>query len=264
MKVVARVESLWRYPVKSMRGEELQEAFAGYSGIYGDRLYAFHSSGSPKGFPYLTGREQEQMLLYKPVFRDRGQMSRPPNLGEAEALPPGATPVYPEAASVKVDVETPGGETVAVDDPRLIEMLRESLRDVHQLKLVRSDRAMTDCRPISLFSLQTVRQLGREVGADLDKRRFRANVYLELASGDGFGENEFVGKRLQIGSKAVIAVTDRDPRCKMITLDPDTAQANPDVIKSVARGHDGTAGIYGAVLVEGTIRRGDEVGLIDE
>ena len=38
MAIIGKVESLWRYPVKSMRGEELSEAFVGFAGIYGDRL----------------------------------------------------------------------------------------------------------------------------------------------------------------------------------------------------------------------------------
>ena len=53
MSVVGQVDSLWRYPVKSMRGEELEEAFMGFPGVYGDRYFAFKSSASPKGFPYL-------------------------------------------------------------------------------------------------------------------------------------------------------------------------------------------------------------------
>ena len=69
MSVVGQVASLWRYPVKSMRGEEVAEAFVGFSGIYGDRLYAFKSTACEKGFPYLTGREQAKILLYRPVFR---------------------------------------------------------------------------------------------------------------------------------------------------------------------------------------------------
>ena len=60
MKIIGKVESLWRYPVKSMRGEELDAAFLGFAGIYGDRLFAFRSAASPKGFPYLTGREQQR------------------------------------------------------------------------------------------------------------------------------------------------------------------------------------------------------------
>src|SRR5437762_2573199 len=98
MKVVGKVESLWRYPVKSMRGEELPEAFVGFSGVYGDRLYAFRSSAAPKGFPYLTGREQEQMLLYRPKFRQPEHMAKPSNLAEADALAPGLTTVSADPA----------------------------------------------------------------------------------------------------------------------------------------------------------------------
>ncbi|PYJ25874.1 MAG: hypothetical protein DME91_01575 [Verrucomicrobia bacterium] len=69
MSIIGKVDSLWRYPVKSMRGEELDEAFAGFSGIYGDRLFAFRSSASPTGLPYLTAREQRRLLQYRPRFR---------------------------------------------------------------------------------------------------------------------------------------------------------------------------------------------------
>jgi len=65
MNTVGTVESLWRYPVKSMHGEEMDEIFAGFSGIYCDRFFAFRSSASPRGFPYLTAREQHQMLRKK-------------------------------------------------------------------------------------------------------------------------------------------------------------------------------------------------------
>src|SRR6266478_2668384 len=114
MSIVATVESLWRYPVKSMRGEELDEMFAGYSGVYGDRLFAFKSSASPKGFPYLTGREQRQMLRYRPRFRQPEKAGRPINLTEAESMPPGVNPVSAEPAELMVEVETPTGETVAI------------------------------------------------------------------------------------------------------------------------------------------------------
>ena len=81
-----------------------------------------------------------------------------------------------------VDVETPSGELLAIDDPALIRMLGERIGDGHILTLVRSDRALTDCRPVSIFSVQTVRQLGEEIGTAVDQRRFRANVYVDLAS----------------------------------------------------------------------------------
>jgi uncharacterized protein YcbX len=203
------------------------------------------------------------MLLYRPIFRDRSKMALPVNLAEAEALPPGATPLYAEAAAQMVDVETPSGEVLAIDDSRLIDQLRSGIRERHELTLLRSDRGMTDCRPVSLFSLQTVQQLSRELGFAVDKRRFRANIYIELESGNGFDENEFVNRTLRIGDKTTLTVVDRDPRCKMITLDPDTTQANPDVMRVVARSHDGKAGIYAAVVVEGAIRRGDKITVVN-
>jgi uncharacterized protein len=263
MNTIGTVESLWRYPVKSMRGEELDEMFAGYSGVYGDRLFAFRSSASPKGFPYLTGREQREMLRYRPRFRHPDKAARPINLTEAESLPPGVNPVSADPAELMVDVETPAGESVAIDDPGLIDMLRAGIDEKHQLTLLRSDRAMTDCRPLSLFAVQSARKLGEETGTTVDKRRFRANVYLDLTSSDGFAEDEFVGRSVRIGPKVVVSILERDPRCMMITLDPETGAIAPALLKKVAQAHDGMAGVYGAVLVEGTLRKGDPVELLD-
>ncbi len=262
MSVIGTVESLWRYPVKSMRGEELDEMFAGHGGVYGDRLFAFESSASPKGFPYLTGREQREMLRYRPRFRNPDKAARPVNLTEAESMPPGANPLSTAPAELMVDVETPDGKTLAIDDPALIDMLRAGIDEKHQLTLLRSDKAMTDCRPLSLFAVQSARKLGEETGTAVDKRRFRANVYLDLASSDGFAEDEFVGRSLRIGSKVVISVLERDPRCMMITLDPDTGEKAPALLKKVAQAHSGMAGVYGALLVEGTLRKGDPVELL--
>ena len=261
MSVIGKVDSVWRYPVKSMRGEELDEAFAGFSGIYGDRLFAFQSSASPKGFPYLTAREQRQLLQYRPRFRYPDKAARPINLTEAESM--GANPVSADPAELMVDIETPYGKTLAIDDPALIELLRTDIDQKHQLTLMRSERALTDCRPVSIFSLQSARQLAEETGAPMDKRRFRANVYVDLTSVQGFAENEFVGRSLRIGPKVVVAILERDPRCVMITLDPDTGEQAPAILKKVAQAHDGMAGVYGAVLVEGMLHKGDSVELID-
>src|SRR6266480_4432951 len=222
MSIVGKIDSLWRYPVKSMRGQELDEAFAGFSGIYGDRLFAFESSPSPKGFPYLTAREQRRLLQYRPHFRYPDKAARPINLTEAEGM--GANPVWADPSELMVDVETPDGQTLAIDDPSLIDMLRTDIDQKHQLTLMRSERALTDCRPVSVFSLQSARQLAEETGVPIDKRRFRANVYVDLGSVHGFAENEFVGRSLRIGSKVVVTILERDARCVMITLDPDTGE----------------------------------------
>jgi len=260
---IGTVESLWRYPVKSMSGEAVTEAFMGFSGFYGDRCFAFKNSAARKGFPYLNATAQEQMLRYRPQFRYADRAAKPPNLTEAMSIAPGVTPANAEPNDLMLDVVTPSGAVVAVDDPALIEMLVEGLRGENQLTLVRSDRALTDCRPVSLISLQTVRQVEAELGIPIDKRRFRANVYFDLASDYGFAEDELVGRRLRIGSSAEIMVLERDPRCKIMSLDPDTSEHNPEVFRKVAQAHGACAGIYCAVLVEGILTKGDSIELID-
>jgi uncharacterized protein YcbX len=182
---------------------------------------------------------------------------------EAMSIAPGITPANAEPNDFILDVLTPSGALLAVDDPALLEMLGEGLRGENHLTLVRSDRALTDCRPVSLISLQTVRQLESELGASVDKRRFRANVYLDLESGGGFAEDDLVGRRLRIGPHAEIMILEREPRCKMISLDPDTGEHDPEVFRQVARAHGNFAGVYCAVLVEGILTKGDPIELLD-
>ena len=262
MSVIGKIESLWRYPVKSMHGEALNEAFLGFAGVYGDRLFAFRSPARPSGFPYLTGREQTRMVLYRARFRHPEKAEKPPNLAEAEKIEPGLTPVYADPTDLTVDVETPSGEVLSIDDPMLIRKLEQGSED-GRLTLLRSERAMTDCRPISLFSMQTRRRLGEELGIEIDKRRFRANIYADLASNAAFAEDELVGRMLRIGSKAVISILERDPRCAMISIDPDTAQRNPAILGHVTKAHEGKVGVYAAVLVEGMVRIGDDIQVVE-
>src|SRR5437588_4669703 len=174
MSLVGKVESLWRYPVKSMRGEELNEMFAGYAGVYGDRLFAFESSASPKGFPFFTGRDQRQMIRYRARFRNPDKAARPVNWSEAQRLSPNLNPISADASQLMIDVETPDGKTFAIDDPALIDNLRAGIDGNHELTLLRSDKAITDCCPLSIFAVQTAKKLGEETCVAVDQRAFRA------------------------------------------------------------------------------------------
>ncbi len=261
--LIGTVESLWRYPFKSMRGEELSAAFMGFSGFYGDRCYAVKNSNARRGFPYLNANVQPEMLLYSAQFRHPEKAAKPPNLTEAMSIAPGVTPQNAEPNDFDLDVVTPSGAIIAVDDPLLMKMLGAGLRGENRLTLVRSDRALTDCRPISIISSQTVCQIEAEAATKIDKRRFRANIYLDLAADAGFAEDELIGRTLRIGTRATVAVLERDPRCKMISLDPETGAHNPDVLRRVAQKHAACAGVYCAVLVEGTLTKGDAVELLN-
>jgi uncharacterized protein YcbX len=260
---LGKVESLWRYPVKSMRGEAVSEAFMSFSGFYGDRRFAIVDSAARKGFPFLTGTTHAEMLTYRPQFRHPARAARPPNLIEAMSIAPGVSPINGDDNDLAVDVVTPSGALVAVDDPALLEMLSKGIERNHELRLIKSDRPLIDCRPISLISTQTVQQLQSELGTSLDKRCFRANIYVDLERDEGFAEDALVGRRLRIGSQAMISVLERDPRCKMISLDPDSGEHNPEVLRKVAQSHQANAGLYCAVLVEGLVSNGDPVELLE-
>ena len=263
MSIIGTVESLWRYPVKGMRGEELPEAFMGFSGFYGDRCCAIKDAVARKGFPYLNGNTQPEMLRCQPQFLHFEKSLKPPNLHEAASIAPGVTPTNADVNDFDLNIVTASGKIFSIDDPALLEMLAEDLRGEHRLSIVRSDRALTDCRPVSLISRQTIGQIETESGFPIDKRRFRSNIYFNFDSKDGFAEDELIGRRLRIGAKAEIMVLERDPRCKAISLDPETGEHNPQVLRTVAKLHEADAGVYCAVLVEGILTNGDSIELLD-
>ena len=218
-----------------MRGEELDEVLVHFGGIEGDRLFAFRSSAARADFPYFTARQQPAMLRFRPR-------------------------ILPDER--RVQVETPTGHTFAIDDPALIAALRDGVDPKHGVTLMHSESALADAYPVSVMSVQTARALGDETGTPAEKRRYRANVYLDLPSSSGFAENDFVGRSLRIGDQVVVSIVERDSRCMMINLDPDCAAMEPSILKAVAQRHNGTAGVYGSVIAEGVVRRGDAVQVV--
>lgn len=259
MQSIGRLDQVWRYPVKSMRGESVDEVFVAYSGVMGDRVYAIASSTACPEFPWHTGREQEEFVLYQARFKHRGLTLIPAELEAANA--DDLNPPYPDIDAFALEIETPDGQTFDINDPALLASLKD--KSDGELQVRYSQKNAVDCRPLSLFSRQTIQQLAQETEMAIDPRRFRANFYPSWDSAGGFYENELVGRKLKIGNRLEITILARDPRCKMITIDPDTAETTPRLLKHVARKYDGFAGVYAAVLIEGTVKPGDEILLLD-
>jgi uncharacterized protein YcbX len=182
---------------------------------------------------------------------------------EAETRGPGLTPLFPSNEDLALEIEAPNGEVLSASDPALPGLIGGDQLNASDLTIIRSDRAMTDCRPLSLLATQTIDGIGRAVGLTLDKRRFRENLYVDLFGTEGFAEDAFVGRRLRIGPKLTVNILERDIRCRMIGIDPETLDENPEVLRHVAKHHDNAAGVYAAVLVEGLVRPGDEIVLLD-
>lgn len=260
MEHLGTLETLCRYPVKSMAGEELEQAFVGYGGILGDRSYAFERAAGPKGFPWHTGREQEDLLLFRPRFRHAQEVTLPIHIEASFGMAPGVNPVFPSGEAFAVDVTTPDGQLLPVNSDGLLAELER--RSGHSVKLRFSERCLYDCRPISVFGNASARGLGDELGMAIDRRRFRANFYADWIENRPYRENELVGRTLQVGDRLRVAVLERDPRCKMITIDPDTSKCEKRILHHVIASHDGTAGVYAAVLVEGIVRKGDPIYLV--
>lgn len=260
MERIGTLETLCRYPVKSMAGEELEAAFVGFAGMMGDRAYAFERHPGAKGFPWHTGREEEDMVLFRPRYRDGAAATMPVAVEESFGMAPGVVQIYPGEASFEIDVTTPEGVTLPVRSPELAAELKR--RSGATVTLRFSERSLYDCRPVSLFGNASARGLGEELGMPLDRRRFRANFYADWFDDRPGREDELVGSTLQIGGRLRIAVLERDPRCKMITIDPDTAETDPRVLRHVASAHDGMAGVYGAVLAEGVVHKGDPISVV--
>ncbi len=182
----------------------------------------------------------------------------PKDLDAFEGLKPGINPLYPDASAFKVEVETPDGATYDVESPEFLAHLEQATG--RSLRVHVTQRGQHDCRPVSLFSLSAVAKLGEEVGMTVDKRRFRANFYVEWENQDDpYFEFSLVGKTLKIGDKLEVAIIERDPRCKMITLDPDTSEASPKLLRHIGRNHGGDAGVFAAVLQEGRVNKGDAI-----
>jgi hypothetical protein len=156
-------------------------------------------------------------------------------------------------------VETPEGRYYEdIADPAFIEDLEKITE--RSLRVHVTQRGQFDARPVSLISLSTVAKIGEDMGMPMDKRRFRANFYVQWDNQDDpCFELTLVGKTLKIGDNLELTIVERDPRCKAITLDPDTAEATPRLLKYLARNHDGDAGVFAVVLQRGRVNKGDPI-----
>ena len=239
---LGRISAIFRYPVKSMAGELLDVARLGWHGIEGDRRLAFRRLADKSGFPWLTASKLPQLLLYKPFGLDSNT---------AEPLP--------------THVRTPDGKDYELRSDELREEV--SSRYGSEVELMNLKHGIFDESPISVISLGTVHSVARESGRGVDLcdlRRFRPNIVLETNSAEPLEEDRWVGRTLIFGegtSGAAVRVTMRDERCVMVNFDPDTAERDSEVMKTIVRLNENYAGVYGTVVRAGELRAGQVVTL---
>jgi len=234
---LGHVEALFRYPVKSMAGEQLDTATLGWHGLDGDRRLAFRRIDDPGGFPWLTASKLPDLLLFTPQRRQGGAHEE--------------LPTY---------IRTPDGKEMPVFGEDLATEVGR--RYGAPVQIMHLNHGIFDEASISIIASDTVREISLLAGRSPDVRRFRPNVVVRLLRSVPFQEDEWLGSVLSFGEgddAPAVTVTMRDVRCSMVNLDPESGSPAPEVLKAIVRANQNNAGVYGAVTRIGTLAVGQTI-----
>jgi hypothetical protein len=240
---IGEVEALYRYPVKSMRGEGLEAAALGWHGLAGDRRLALRRPEERGGFPWLSASRLPELILYSPLRR-----------GEATA-----------GEDLPTHVRTPEGLELDLFGPELAQDVGR--RFGAPLEMMHLNRGIFDEASVSIILSATVGEVARLSAQPADVRRFRPNILIASRRAVPFEEDDWVGGTLRFGDgrdAAAVGITNRDERCSMVNFDPDTARPAAEVLKAIVRVRDNYVGVYGACHRRGRIAIGQTVWLEPE
>ncbi len=228
------VAALWRYPVKSIGGEPLDEAEVGPHGIVGDRSYGIRHLESGT---ILTARRRPELLFASATWQGGEVVIRLPD-GTETADDTALSRWLADDVALVAAGESPG----RFENPMDVENETDWVAwDGPEHTFHDSGRTQ-----LSLVGVETL--------GEWDARRFRKNV---IASGGG--ENDMVGGRLGIGP-TVHDVPKLVARCVMVTRpQPDGIERDLDVFRTINRERGGTLGIGLRVVTTGRIAVGDRV-----
>ncbi len=261
------VAALWRYPVKSMRGEELDSSEVTERGLLGDRAYALVDVETGKVVSAKNPRKWPNMLDFRGAFVE----------------PPSRSGPMPSAR-----ITTPDGAAVRTDDPGFDERLSglvgrqvrlaSSAGDAPRIEgywpdydwLERPDTVFEvtlppgtffDAAVVHLLTTTTLESLqALRPGTRFEVPRFRPNIVVALADGaEGFPEDNWAGRTVRIGDEVRLAISEPCPRCVMTTVSQGDLPKDPEVLRTIVQRNAGNVGVLASVLRGGCIRRGDAV-----
>lgn len=266
---VGTVVSLWRYPVKSMMGEEVNSAYVTERGLLGDRAFALIDASTGKVASAKNPRK------WPNLFSCRASFIEPPRPGEnlppvRITLPDGSTVTSEQSDLNRVLSDVVEREvifgTVAPQDPSLEEYWPDMGGLAHR-DTVTDEKMPTgtffDLSVIHVLTTATIDRL-RELYPDgrFEVKRFRPNIVAELASGEReFAEDAWVDQTLAIGEEVRLGITGPCPRCVMTTLPQGDLPKDSGILRTAAKHNDANVGVYADVLTEGAVRRGDLLSL---
>jgi len=230
------VLEMWRWPVKSMGGEEVRSFRLDERGVGGDRTHAVIHHHKDEWKP-LTAREAPRLLAWHASYPFA------PDAGLRPDDPPHA------------QVTGPDGRSWRWGDPRLRNALAEDLgRDV---RLRRDLAGIQDLERSVLVTTEATRAaLADELGTPIDLRRFRTNVHLELDA-EPWAEHGWEGGTLRLSGGVVLRLLHPCVRCAIPTRDPVTTAKWPELLRHLDARHETLFGINARVVQSGRIAVGE-------
>ena len=267
--VIGSVVSLWRYPVKSMMGEELNACDVTNRGLLGDRAYALVDLSNGKVVSAKNPRKWPNLFDFRAAFPEPPRVGEPLpplriTLPDGTAVGSGDSECEQRVSSVlgrEVTLESSASETPSLEEywPDMDGLdYRETVTDEAMPAGTFFDLAV-----IHLLTTATIDRL-RELYPQgrFEVRRFRPNMVVEPASDEKeFVENGWIGRTIAIGDEVRMKITEPCPRCVMTTLPQGDLPKDPGILRTAAQHNDVHVGVYASVLRGGSIRRGDEVRL---
>jgi uncharacterized protein YcbX len=234
---IGEVAALFRYPVKSMGGEPLEDADLGWHGLDGDRRLALRRGDDRGGFPWLTASKLPELILCTPQRRG----------------PAGD-------GNLPTHVRTPDGQEFAVFGQELATEIGR--RHGSPVEMMHLNRGIFDEAAISVITTATVTEVGKLSAQHPDVRRFRPNILIAPVASVPFDEDDWVGGVLSFGEAddaPAIAIVNHDERCSMVNFDPDSARQSAEVLKAIVRVRNNKVGVYATVTRRGRLAVGEPV-----
>jgi uncharacterized protein YcbX len=236
------VSRLWRWPVKSMAGEELRALSLGPRGVGGDRSHAVLHEHKGAWRP-LTAREAPRLLAWRAAY--------PFNLDA------GLDPASPPHAIV---TEPDGVRSWRWGDPRLRSALERDLG--RPVRLERDVSGIPDVPGTVLVTVAgSLAALSAELGTDVDARRFRTNLHLELDA-DPWAEPAWAGAEIELEGGVRLRIDHACERCAIPTRDPDTQEKWPQLLRHLTAEHGQDFGLLARVRVPGRVYAGESVRIV--
>lgn len=266
---IGSVVSLWRYPVKSMMGEELNASEVTERGLLGDRVYGLLDPSTGKVVSAKNPPKWSRMFDFRASLVSAPERGRTP---PARITLPDGTIVTSDGPDFDRVVSKALGREVrfvsaAPDKPSLEEYWPDIEGLAHREAVTAEampPRTFFDAAPIHVLTTATIDRL-RELYPEgrFEVRRFRPNVVVQTSGAErGFVENHWVGQTLAMGRSVRLRITGPCSRCVMTTLPQGDLPQDGGILRTAAKHNKTNVGVYAVVDRGGRIARGDAVTVV--